>query len=828
MKSLCAFFRTICAILAASVFVPAVAQPGVSSETDRPPVYIFGVRQQGTASLYGDLSSFTNELLKLRLAALKSFQVKSADASPTCEAELIGPASLQTSLVNLADFYMLQASIEVRSPERGDTEVVLQYELAKSVRCERVSLTVSKEQFAGSEILKYLNSMADVVALLLEKERKVTKAPVRIATASDQGTSRFAADLERIIGNELKKAGDFDLLGATDPQADYAINGEVLLSKKLSYRLSIATKDGRKYPSRIIEGPAANNLDTEALSAFFREVAYSVVDYLRYIRYVPEARHNMALTEDQVTKMLERARKLMCVGVTSGNCRQQPETAILLLNELQERKILKDFELMARAQVLIGDYLKAAESFDNALSQIVNNNDPEARIKLLNQSGDAWFKAKNYDNAIKRYEEALTQYALHNRSLTPALLSGEPEIYLQRVRSYRLANRGLEELRYLLKEWPTRDSNEMREELRKELGYLIKDLPLSNMADAEKLLEEYQGTPQYEIAKPVLQREQAIRSFQQAVQRYPFSGFVHGFSSPTAWASPEELDQSLKAVEALPVESLPPDIRLLQQTYRGAWYIVKKDFANGLPLLEAAAQNDGTGTSQMYLAQSYYLKAQQPGSVDSEVFYKKTSELLANLIRTPFIGSETYNMLVVANHKLGKDKETREVLERLINNYKDDIYALLALNEVCTHYLDDLDCGLRSITLLRSHLLGSGLKKVTLGLLAEVRVLRGEYAIAYNETNDAGGKPFYHPRNLFYRTWILFAVGRDTEAYESAKEWKIGMENDRRSGTKWDMILDGPRRALDKETLLTAAQKDLLRAMISAMSDQSQPLPRSL
>jgi hypothetical protein len=822
MKSLCALFRTVCAILAASILVPAVAQPGVSSEANRRPVYIFGIRQQGTTSSYGDLSSFTNELLKLRLAALKSFQAKSADASPNCEAELIGPPRLQTSLVNLADFYMIQASIEVRSPDRGETEVVLEYELAKSVRCERVSLLVSKEQFAGSEILKYLNSMADVIALLLEKERKVTKALVRITTASDQRTSRFAADLDQVIGNELKKAGDFDLLGASDPQADYAINGEVLLNKRLSYRITIATKDGRKYPSRVVEGPASNNLSREALAAYFTDVAYTIVDYLRYIRYIPEARHNIPLTDEQATNMLERARRLMCVGVTSGNCKQQPETAILLLSELQERKRLTDLELLGKAQLLVGDYQNAAESFDNARGQVANT-DPEAQIKLLNQSGEAWFKANNYEKAINRYETSLTQYALFHASLTPALLSSEPEIYLQRVRSYRLGNRGLDELRHLLKEWPTRGSNELIEEL----GYLIKDLSQSNIADAEKLLEEYQGTPQYEIAKLSLQREQTIRSFQQAVQRNPFSGFAYGFGSPTAWASPEELDQSLKAVEALPVESLPPDIRLLRQTYRGAWYIVKKDFAKGLPLLEAAAQNDETGTSQIFLAQSYYLKAQQPGSVDPEVFYKKTSELLANLIRTTTVGPETYDMLVITNHKLGKDKETRELLQSLTKDNKDDIYALRALNEVCTHYLDDLECGLHSVEVIRSHNLGTAWKNVTLGLLAEVRVLRGEYAVAYNETNDVTGKPFDHPRNLFYRTWVLFAVGRDSEAYAVAKEWKTMMDNHRRTGML-DIVLDGARRALDKETVLTAAQKDLLRAMLSAMADKSKPLPSSL
>ncbi|HWT00965.1 MAG TPA: hypothetical protein VN256_12025 [Pyrinomonadaceae bacterium] len=81
------------------------------------------------------------------------------------------------------------------------------------------------------------------------------------------------------------------------------------------------------------------------------------------------------------------------------------------------------------------------------------------------------------------------------------------------------------------------------------------------------------------------------------------------------------------------------------------------------------------------------------------------------------------------------------------------------------------------------------------------------------------------PLALFYRTWALFGLKKETEAHAAAREWKAQMGERRKAGEKIDSLLEGARHALDNETHLTPAQLELLRAMLAAMADQSSPLP---
>lgn len=820
MKHALTILRGLCAVLVAAYVVPAVGVSGGGNVQDnRQTVYILEVKQEGKSTLHGDLSDFTVELLELRLAELKSFKAK-ADAAPKCgEGQKEDARGLtQVTLASEADFYALRASIQVRTPEKAETEVVLDYELTKCVRGETVSLTRSKEPFAESEVLKYLNSMADVVSLLLEKERAVTKAVADAYTVGDN--YELAGKVNEAVKAGLKQATDFDLpeKGGAGGQPDFTIRGEVFVSNKvLNYRVRIATKDGRTYPPQTIKGPDADKQTGQKLDKFFKAAADAALAYLKNVRYVAEPKRNIPLSEEESAQMLDRARRWMCVGAgASEDCKHQPENAILILTEVKERKKTTDHELLGKAQMLVGEYFDAAQSFDYARSLVADTN-PEAVINLLNQSGEAWFKAKNYDTAAARYEESLKLYAINRGKLSASLLREEPGVQLQKARSYRYGNKGVEALKIILDSW---DARHDPKDLREELGYLLEDLPENRLTEAGKVLEGYKGQPQYEVAKAMLENRMAMESLTETLIFYGLRGLESEDKQGEIF---EEIDKQLKNVEAMPAASLSADARVLQQTLRALWYRdYKKDFARAIPLLEqaSAGKSELAGAlSRVFLADTYYQKAQQPETPDPETFYEKASSLLKDSTREGNSGA--YMLLVAVNHKLGKDKETRELLEERGKEDKEGYDAFKALSTVCTHYLSDLECGLKNAELMRS-VGGVGTSGEAAGTLAEVQLFRGQYTEAQEEFARTNNPT---PLDLFYRTWTLFALDKETEASASARQWKTDMEELRKAGAPINLILEGARRALDKETHLTPARKELLRAMLSAMTDKSIPLP---
>ncbi|HKQ53107.1 MAG TPA: hypothetical protein VJT74_12100, partial [Pyrinomonadaceae bacterium] len=774
---------------------------------------------EGQSPLFGNLSDFTGRLLKLRLAELKSFRVEAADAVPPC-GDGQGPdqtGTAQVSLANEADFYALRSSLEVRAPESSEVEIVLNYELTKCVRREIVSLTRIREPFAEPEVLKYLNSMADVVALLLEKERTVTKMFVEADTVpADAKSAGLARKLTEEVEAGIKQATDFDLpeKAARAQPVDFKIRGEVSVTDKVVYRVRIEPKGRPPYTVRTVTGPDANKQTEENLAAFYKNAATAALDYLRFVRYVAEARRNTDLSDEEAAQMLERARRLMCVGsAVPAGCKEQPETAILILTEVRDRRKVPDFALLGRAQMLVGEYYDAAESFDKARDQAGRAN-AETLINLLNQSGEAWFKAKNYKLAIERYKESLRLYSLNRSQLPDSLLQEEPKVQLQMARSYRYNMERVEALKVLLDSWAAqRDPKEMQ----KELGYLLEDMSETDLPEAARVVETYRGQPAYEVVRPMLQDRLALNSLLDSLLSYG----LRGLGPSDEKAIFDEMDKALTSVEAIPEASLSVDTRVLRRTLRAMWYRdYKNDFEQALPLLEQAAAIKDTslvGLGQLLLADTYYKKAQRPETTDPRTFYEKASSVSTDLTKLGV--SEAYGILVTVNHKLGKDEESRRLLEAREKEEggENDLRAE-AFSRLCTHYLFDLECGLRNAQAMSTT---GGAANV---MIAEIQLFKGEYAEAQKGFADERSS-LPKPLALFYRTWTLFALKKDAEARAAAQEWATSLGEFRKAGEADDLILEGARRALDNETHLTQEQTQLLRAMLAAMADKSSPLP---
>jgi tetratricopeptide (TPR) repeat protein len=841
------FLRGLYAVLMAVCVAAAVVGASTNCEAqqdNRPTVYLLDIKQEGESLLHGNLSDFTVDLLRMRLTELKSFQVKKldkvseADIAPKCgEARKTDAlATTQVSLANDADFYVLRASIQVRTPAKAETEIVLDYELAKYVRCERVSLARSKDTFAENEVLKYINSMADVTALLLDNERTVTKAVADAITfGSDEKSWAIARKVTDELKADIKRAGDFYLpekSNSTNSQTDFTVRGQLSITNKVSYRVTITTKDGRSYPPKTVMGPDADKQTDEKLASFYKEAADAAFDYLKYVRYVAEARRNTPLTEAELQQMLDRARQLMCVEVASAkDCKQQPETAILVLTEIRERKKPTDEELLGKAQMLVGEYSDAAQSFDSARSHADGSN-PEVVINLLNQGGEAWFKAKNYDKAIARYEESLNLYNASRAKLSASLLKDEPRVSLQRVRSYRYAKKGLEALKFILSSWEVQPDPK---DLREELGYLLDDMPAEQFNEAEKIVELYKGKPQYEAASLALKDHEAMDTLMDVL-----------VSLRLRWLEPadqelkifQEMDSRLTKVETIPETSLSGDSLTLRKTVRALWLRdFKHDTEQATYLLEQAvkANTEFSTLSKEFLAETYYQKAIAPGTRSPETL-EKASSFLTNMAMESgdlslFISS-VYGMLRSVNHKLGKDKETRKLLEERAKQDKEDFTALASLSTLCTHYLADLQCGERVAQQLLSSARSPFRRLQAQALVGEIDVLKGDYAVAAKELESLQNSvprgfiyEEWFPVLLFYRTWALLALGKEADAATVARQWKTEIANLRKNGTEVDWIFDGSLRALDAEATLTPTQKNLLRAMIASMDDKAAPLP---
>ena len=154
--------------------------------------------------------------------------------------------------------------------------------------------------------------------------------------------------------------------------------------------------------------------------------------------------------------------------------------------------------------------------------------------------------------------------------------------------------------------------------------------------------------------------------------------------------------------------------------------------------------------------------------------------------------------------------------------------AILALSSLCTNYFADLDCGLKQATSLGTSESDDD-RDISEVLRAELGVLKGEYSdagklLALKRTDLLGAPPV----TAFYKTWIALALKKEDEAKASAQKWLEEVTAYRKSpiaSLDWLWVFEGARRALDAETKIQPAKKELLRKMMAAMDDRRQPLP---
>jgi hypothetical protein len=274
----------------------------------------------------------------------------------------------------------------------------------------------------------------------------------------------------------------------------------------------------------------------------------------------------------------------------------------------------------------------------------------------------------------------------------------------------------------------------------------------------------------------------------------------------------------------------------MKKILRGWWFRdYKNDYPNAIKLLEEAdkanlaqpAKDDTLDLRKFgrsILLETYYLDAQSPAGKTS---YEKASTLLTGWVKED---SFYYPALELFNHKLGKDEETKQLLEDAIRDNRQDYRAYLALARLYTFHLFDLQGGLKTLEQIPPDKTNGEYFRIK----AYLQLFMGNYAEAQKVfgLSDSYGIP--NVLAAFYNAWALFAQQKDSEGYAAAQQWKAEMEKFRRTSKHKELkttlerseaTLDAAGRALEIETRLSAKQKKLLRAMYAAMTDQSQPLP---
>jgi tetratricopeptide (TPR) repeat protein len=828
--------------------LPATAKPPRLQHEPIKRIYVV-VRQSQPSSKNGDLRDFTYRLLQLYLSELKQFTIERSKDGDPCSG-VHSPTQVQipeqtpsaTPPADTQNYYLLQVSIDVRqrtqsssseSQQGGqsDREIVLDYELLKYEQCARTSLLHSAEPFPEKSVMKYLNNMADVVSLRLETESAPKKYVVDVDISTSPNLPEAKDSLTNYVLSVLIQSTEFEIRdkqAKPQTQADYTVRGELTFPKnKASVKFTV-TFNGRSYSSLPILGPAAaKEMGSGPWPDFYKRAASACIKLVNDVRYATELNLTTPLSEGQATALLAKAFELMCAKPGSPkDCQRQPESAIPLLSELTTKRndpalagrLPTLFELLGDAQLQMENYAKAAEAFDEASNALKTAPEIKAdrQIGLTNKSGDAWYLAKNYKNAVARYQDSL-QLSERHKDLLPVYLRTQFGVHLQLARSYRFDGDRLKALAVLLESLqklpPSADVKPGTSDLEAELKDLVKGLRESELAEGIDLL---QANKDVKPAADLLAYLVSLRGaylFLEAFNYYQQTRF-------------DLMDDALKQLESLPQKSLLPTVRAESLRLRGIWYRDnkdKKDLDRAEQLLQQAIELEDSKANKLDLAMTYYAKGQQQATPGEN--YKKAADMLAALAREQF--EPAYTPLRTINHLRLKDDDSRAVFKEILDKGKEDVSAMLNLQYVYK-YLGKFDNALELAQKLEQKFAPYVNVEVLQLDLAETYLLNGRYAEADERLAVALQKYTYSTQDAavlhFYRIWSSLAQMRLEKAREADAEWRKMVEAVRSGNEPIKWIFDGAKLFLrNNETCFQ--RRVMLINMIEAMESKTRDLP---
>jgi hypothetical protein len=823
------------AALLAAAQSPARAQRGAGGDDDgRLRVLIADVKQKEKAPRAGEIDNFIEDLIRLRLIELPYVSVgKAGDDSCGATERADAPTPTPTPAAGPDEgSYIICVSVDVRSLEspamsqrrEPSAEVVLSYKLLKTDRRGASRPLISRsEPVAEADVLRYVNSMADSLAARLAQEQLARSEPVNVYAVAGGGGEKGDAVRQGLtsgVVNGLNASGLYsarDLRKEPAANAAFDVSGMLTLGDRLSVRFTVTAEGAPPYLSPVVMGPPnGSKLDEAKLSAFYDEAANTLVAFLRNVQLARKEGLSGLLNAEQ---MLAKARELMCkpAGASESQCANpQPESAIPFLAELAKKSNDPEvFSLLGEARLLTQDYQGAGQSFDAAVRAASQRQGakPQESARLVEASGDAWYRARDFREAAARFDELVSpKYAA-------ALSPGErARAHRRRADTYSFTPEHLKALGALLDAF---DAGAEPDDLSDAAGKIIDDLTADELGPALTQIESWPGRQRLPRTRELLLRRLGSQALSSALNIF---------------GEGRRVEKYLPVIESPSISKLLNAEEVRQtQIVHGMWLLAeKRDTDGAVEWLERAKPAEPKEDDfaevirRVYLMLAYYKKLRLGTAT------RETNERLSGLLGEFLKGSvdaSVYTLLVEADHGLGRDAATRELLESKATGENKGA-ALVGLSDLCLNYLADIGCGRKNASDAEAG--GDSDEKQRAGLLLiEIDVIEGRYAEALKrfETWSPYVSRDDDPDNArFFRVWSQLAT-KNQESRAAAVQWAESLGKVREGdlgfvGTPW--IFDAALAALDKEQQLSAADKKLLRDMWAAMRDPAAPLPEGL
>jgi tetratricopeptide (TPR) repeat protein len=383
-----------------------------------------------------DLKSFVNTYLYLRLSQISNALITNEVPDPGCAVEqnsvrrVIPQQAPPPRTPELLSFYTVRGNLEVRlrdssAPATAADDVVINYELLKTVRCAPQVLLRRSEPIPQSRLLDSISVVADAVAFRVGEDA-ATRIGIDLKTVSADKPSpeeaEFAGALTDHLIHVLATSDDLQPRDANkgesggaagyvleshvtfprspSPFRGFARSVEVSLYLVATGQISPTGSGARVGPQRYTLTPTPLRYPPAQRAQLFAAAADTAIKGINDVRYTREA----GLPENySAAQALARAKQLLCDGSPEASCVPQTDAAISLLRK--EPPSPDNWEWLAKAQYLSGRYADAADSFSSSLRSAPSL-PLEAALRLNVAAGDAWYQAQSFANAAASYDAA--------------------------------------------------------------------------------------------------------------------------------------------------------------------------------------------------------------------------------------------------------------------------------------------------------------------------------------------------------------------------------------------------------------------------------------
>ena len=855
-------------------FRAAVGQaygPG-SGPTHRVQLFVEDFTQPDSIPVLGKLGAFTADLLRLDLLQVSIADVKRTSRAPACGGVLSSADSVNRPRAG-GDFYVVRGSITARG-----TDAYLDFAFDRC-RADTLTTLLHKTQpLSLSEPLEDLTLIGGYVTSTLRAQLPrigvavLALKPVRPEDAEER---RLAASVRQRLVEAIWRSPD--LRPADSGRSAYSISGSIAFdtrrpapaaepSRDVEVRLRVGVaRQPNGYPLAAVRGSRGN------LEALYSDVADQALRGLGEVVYAESHSLTQRLDAMEAAALLERARQLMCDGAPQA-CTPDSAGAVAVLTAAAQKSPDNWHVLLLLGRVQVGS--RNPSTAITALTRAQELVDRDRRVgravpadeqsQLLNALGDLYRSTGSYETAAADYGESLR------------LRPSQMDIYVKQARSLRFAGARAQALRVLadglrlepgslplnqeavdvIRDFGAKDLDSVAATLRA-LGTTVRKAPSdirreytdSLLALGQELFDARAGTRLQVVFETVLQIGPANAAARARANGYLGAIFLGDLDAqPLTNGCLAALVPGFQAglvdqyLASAPVESedLPTVTREWLLRLRALYWERQADYAKAMPFAERAVRVQPTKNGSLVLGEIAFLWAKQQDSAahtcedatrrapGTRQLYLRAVEQFRPLVEQRYDAADWY--LREANHALGRDEETKELMASLLKQTPRDFSALHILQYVCNEYLGDIQCSWGLVRTRDSlHLIAPDYTGSILDA-GEIAVLAGELQRAeawFGRLSRVQLVPRRQIITTFYRVWIAIER-RQADALPGAYgEWQASAERFRQSQSTLSWSFEGAKHVLATtgNSRIGRPCVDLLQLMIDSLEQSARPIP---